>query len=159
GLEDLTVSDNGVKQKLNSFRLVRGSEAITASGTATKLDPLRQVRLVTLTFEAMGEADQRKNARTAALDLIKSDAGPNVFYSVVAINTQLYVLQRFTKDKDLLAQAIESATGGLGAPRLGSDSDRIKQELRKNLNELNVNGANDERTLVEAAVQAAGQDV
>ena len=44
------------------------------SGT-TRLDPLRQVRLVTLAFEAMGEADQRKTARTAAVDLVKGEQG------------------------------------------------------------------------------------
>ena len=63
--EDVTVVDNGVKQELTSFRLVRGVEAITQSGAKTTLDPLRQLRLVTLAFDALGEADQRKTARTA----------------------------------------------------------------------------------------------
>src|SRR3954467_2575573 len=56
--EDLTVFDNGVKQKLTSFRLVSGAEAIGTNGAKTALDPFRQVRLVTLAFEAMNEADQ-----------------------------------------------------------------------------------------------------
>ena len=45
----------------------------------------------------MAEADQRKLARTAAIDLIKGDQGTNVYYAVVVINTQLYVLQQFTQ--------------------------------------------------------------
>src|SRR5256885_9092605 len=112
--EDLTVFDNNVKQTLTSFRLVSGAEAIGANGAKTALDPFRQVRLVTLAFEAMNEADQRKLARTAALDLIRGDQGANVFYCVVVINTQLRVLQQFTKDKAALTKAINLATGGLG---------------------------------------------
>jgi hypothetical protein len=46
--DQLTVVDNGAKQNLTSFRLVRGTEAISSNGATTKLDPLRQLRLVTL---------------------------------------------------------------------------------------------------------------
>ncbi len=110
---DITVTDNGVKQTLLSFRLVRGSEAVSATGASMPLDPLRQIRLVTLAFEPLAAPDQRKLARTAALDLIKGDQGTNVFYSVVVIDTRLLVLQHFTKDHDALAKAIERATEGV----------------------------------------------
>src|SRR5689334_23562259 len=70
--EDITVLDNGQKQEIRSFRLVRGAEAIPIKdGSMPKLDPLQQIRLVTLAFEPMSEADQRKTARTAAVDLVK----------------------------------------------------------------------------------------
>jgi len=85
--DEITVTDNGAKQSIISFRLVRGSEAISATGAATPLDPLRQVRLVTLAFEPLPAPDQRKLARTAALDLVKGDQGISVFYSVVVIDT------------------------------------------------------------------------
>ncbi len=80
---------------------------------------------MTLAFEAMAEADQRKLARTAAIDLIKGEQGTNVYYAVVVINTQLLVLQQFTNDKAALTKAIEHATGGLGGPGLASESDAI----------------------------------
>src|SRR5262249_7753554 len=64
--EDLNVLDNNVKQALTSFRLVSGAEAVATSGAHTSLDPLRQIRVVTLAFDAMPEVDQRKLARTAA---------------------------------------------------------------------------------------------
>ena len=95
--EDITVLDNDVKQTLTSFRLVSGSDAVASSGAHTSLDPLRQIRVVTLAFDSMPEVDQRKLARTAAIDLIKGDQGTNVYYAVVVINTQLYVLQQFTQ--------------------------------------------------------------
>jgi VWFA-related protein len=155
--EDLTVLDNGAKQTLSSFRLVSGAEAITSSGTKTALDPLRQVRLVTLAFEAMNEADQRKLARTAAIDLIKGDQGTNVFYSVVVINTQLLVLQPFTTDKAALTKAIEHATGGLGSPGMTSESDTILAQLKRNLG--GQNGADQDTNLLAAASQTASQPV
>jgi VWFA-related protein len=150
---DVTVIDNGVKQKITSFRLVHGAEAITQTGATTKLDPLRQIRLVTLAFEAISEADQRKMARTAALDLINGDQGTNVFYSVVMLNTRLLVLQPFTNDKDALAGAIERATTGLAMGKLISESDAIKDELRRTLGPQ----AGQDTNLIAAAGEAAGQ--
>src|SRR5690242_12461083 len=52
--EELTVSDNGAPQTLTNFRLVRGAEAVSQTGATTPLDPLRQLRLVTLAFEPLG---------------------------------------------------------------------------------------------------------
>jgi VWFA-related protein len=131
--EDLSVLDNGAKQEFTSFRLVQGAEALSQGGTVTRLDPLRQLRLVTLAFEALGEPDQRKRARAAALDLLNGQQGANVFYSVVEINTRLLVLQQFTSDKDALIKAVEQATAGLSAAHLLADSDRIKSDLRRYL--------------------------
>ena len=154
--EDLTVLDNGVKQELSSFRLVQGAEALSQGGAATKLDPLRQVRLVTLAFEAMGEPDQRRNARTAALDLIKGGQGVNVFYSVVVINTRLMVLQQFTDDKDALAKAINEATAGYAAARLLPESDRIKTDLRRYVNSQGLQPG-DQSNPVATATQTLAQ--
>ena len=111
--EEITVTDNGVKQTILSFRLVRGSEAISATGASYPLDPLRQIRLVTLAFEPLSAPDQRKLARSAALDLIKGDQGVNVFYSVVVIDTRLLVLQQFTKDHDALDQGHRAGHRGV----------------------------------------------
>jgi len=155
--EDLTVADNGAKQTLTSFRLVSGAEAISSTGTKTPLDPLRQVRLVTLAFEAMTEVDQRKLARSAAIDLIKGDQGANAFYAVVVINTQLYVLQQFTNDKAALTKAIERATGGISGSAFASESNAIQSELRRNLG--GQNGADQPGNLLSAASQTASQAV
>ncbi len=154
----ITVIDNGVKQNITSFRLVRGSDAVSAEGTTTKLDPLRQLRLVTLAFEALNEPDQRKTARTAALDLVKGEQGTNVYYSVVMINTRLLVLQPFTKDKTALNAAIEKATMGTSVTKLVSESDAIKAALRRNLNGATVAGDASPNTTLAAATQNASQN-
>ncbi len=157
--EDITVTDNGAKQALLSFRLVRGSEAVSATGATTPLDPLRQIRLVTLAFEPIAAPDQRKVARAAAIDLIKGDQGTNVYYSVVVIDTRLLVLQQFTKDHDALTTAINRATEGVSAPRLTSESDAIMAELKRNLGGATVNGADQDTNLLTSAAQTAAQPV
>jgi len=152
---DLAVSDNGVKQQPTSFRLVQGADAISQGGTTTKLDPLRQLRLVTMCFDALGDPTQRKTARTAAIDLVKGEQGSNVFYSVVVIDTRLLVLQQFTSDKDALTKAINDATSGYSAARLLPESNRIKSDLNRYLNGQTVNGAYQPGTTVTAATLTA----
>lgn len=156
--DQVTVVDNGAKQQLTSFRLVRGAEAISAGGATTKLDPLRQLRLVTLTFEALSDPTQRKSARTAAIDLVKGEQGTNVYYSVVVINTRLLVLQPFTKDKTALNAAIEHATMGVTVGKMASESDAIKAELRRNLNGATVAGDASPNGTLAAATQVADQN-
>ncbi len=156
--EDLTISDNGVPQTVSSFRLVRGTEAVSQTGATTPLDPLEQLRLVTLAFEPMGEVDQRRMARSAAIDLINGEQGTNVYYSVVTINTRLLVLQPFTKDKEALTRAIEHATSGSAAPKLMSESDTIQAELRMQLGGQTVAGADQPTTLLAAANQVVSQN-
>src|SRR5580692_2182453 len=46
--EEIAITDNGAKQSILSFRQVRGTEAVSATGASMPLDPLRQIRLVTL---------------------------------------------------------------------------------------------------------------
>ncbi len=147
--EDLSITDNGSRQSITSFRLVQGAEAISPTGAVTKLDPLRQVRLVTLAFEAMGEPDQRLTARKAAISLVNGDQGANVFYSVVMINTRLLLLQQFTTDKALLTAAIERATTGTSVTQLLPESDRIKSDLRRYLA-----GPTNQQGVLAAAVDA-----
>ena len=149
--EDLIITDNGAKQTITSFRLVRGSEAISQTGATTKLDPLRQLRLVTLAFENLGDASQRKTAREAAVDLIKGEQGTNVFYSVVALNSRLLVLQPFTADKALLTTAIEKATAGANGAKMASESDAIQAQLKQLVNANGVAGADQQANLIAAA--------
>src|SRR5271169_516532 len=58
--QDFEITDNGEKHVVKSFRLVSGAEAIAApagaggaAGQRTQLDPLRQIRLVTLIYQGL----------------------------------------------------------------------------------------------------------
>jgi VWFA-related protein len=155
--DDLAVTDNGAKEQPSSFRLVQGAEAITQGGTTTKLDPLRQLRLVTLAFESLGDPTQRKTARNGAVDLVKGEQGSNIFYSVVVIDTRLMVLQPFTSDKDALIKAINDATSGYAANKLLPESEKIKSDLKRYL--AGQNGADQQGNLLGAANQTASQPV
>jgi VWFA-related protein len=125
---DFQIEDNGVKQKVNSCRLVEGKEAIS-QGAHVPLDPLRQVRLVTLVFERL-DIEPRRRAKLAALDLLKGDQGTNVFYSVLTIDSRLYALQPFTNDRELLKKAVDKATGGQYNIYAG-ESTQVKAKLQQ----------------------------
>jgi VWFA-related protein len=127
--DDVVVLDNGVRQKITGFRLVEGQEAID-KGQKVALDPMRQLRLVTLCFERLDE-DPRRIARQGALDLIK-DPAPNVFYSVVTVDTQLFPLQQFTRDREALKTAIEKATSGKYAI-FATEAAQLKAALDKTI--------------------------
>ena len=76
--------------------------------------------------------EARRIARQAALDLVKGDQGQNVFYSVFAIQNQLYPLQAFTTNRDLLKQAIELATSGQFT-RYAAEAQKVRGLLRQQM--------------------------
>ncbi len=111
--EEIEIYEDGKKQELSSFRLISGTEAFAggADGEARQLDPLRQVRLVTLAFERLDQ-NGRRLARKAALDLVGNDQSSNVYYSVMRIDPSLKILQPFTTDRKAVQEAVKLATGG-----------------------------------------------
>jgi VWFA-related protein len=134
---DIEVSDDGAPQKLKSFRLVgsgdskdpalkarKPSEVIVGGG----LDPLRQIRLVTMVFQGLGTTG-RTLAKEAALELIKNESGPNLFFGVFAIDQRLSVLLQYTGDKEAVKKAINRATATDFA-LYTEESDRIATELK-----------------------------
>ncbi len=129
--EDFQIFDNGEPKKITSFRLVQGNEAVAAGGSRTQLDPLRQIRLVTLIIQCWNN-DAQRLARDAALDLVKSELPQNVYMAVMTIDHKLEVLQPFTNDRDLLRKAIERATRGQNTD-FSQDTDRVKKQLEETL--------------------------
>jgi VWFA-related protein len=109
---DFELTDNGERRTIKSLHLVEGTEAMESTdGTRKQLDPLRQIRLITLIFHGLDQ-NGRVLARQAALDLLKSELGQNVYMSVLAIDHTLEAIQRFTNDRALLKKAVERATSG-----------------------------------------------
>jgi VWFA-related protein len=128
--DDFQVIDNGQKRPVKSFRLVQGDEAVSSAGSRTPLDPLRQVRLLTLIFDGL-DNDGRRLSRDAGLSLLKTQLQPNVYISVMAIDHTLEAIQPFTNDRDLLKKAVERATGG--ATNFASDTARVRAQLEQML--------------------------
>ncbi len=123
---DFQVFDNGSQKSIKSFRLVQGTESISSSGAKSQLDPLRQIRLVTLIFHNLDQ-NGRLLCRDAALTLIKSELGQNVYMSVLSIGHSLQAIQPFTNDRELLKKAINRATGG--ANDFTQDSAQVVSQL------------------------------
>jgi VWFA-related protein len=132
------VTDNGEAVKITHFRLVDRTaeqaeavkQAAAPPGSApAKLDPLKQIRLVTLVFDHLG-IDGRNLSRQAALELIKGEPEPNVYYSVFIIDQAVNALQPFTNNRDLLKKAITHATAG-AFTEYASDSQHVHDELQR----------------------------
>jgi len=152
--QDFEITDNGERRAVKSFRLVQGAEAVAApagagAGQRTQLDPLRQIRLVTLIYQGL-DLTGRKLARDASLDLLKSGLPQNVYMAVMVIDHQLEAIQRFTNDRELLKKAVLRATGGDNTNFVG-DTERVQAELQQILGpnpggqslQQQVNGAQD----------------
>lgn len=127
---DFEILDNGQKRAIKSFRLVQGNEAVSSAGEKTPLDPMRQVRLLTLIFDGL-DNDGRRLSRDAGVSLLKNELQPNVYISVMAIDHTLEAIQPFTNDRDLLKKAIERATGG--SSNFASDTARVRAQLQQML--------------------------
>ena len=130
---DFTVVDNGQARPVKSFRLVEGTEEVNASGGRTQLDPLRQLRLITLVFQG-GDQNAKKLARDAALELIKSELAQNVYISVMAIDHKLQAIQPFTNDRALLRKAIARATASVND--YTADTMQVRKDLEQMLGPL-----------------------
>jgi len=125
---DFTVTDGGQTRPIKSFRIVEGTEAVTASGGRAQLDPLRQLRLITLVFQG-GDQNAKKLARDAALELIKQELAQNVYLSVMAIDHRLQAIQPFTNDRQLLRKAIARATASVND--YTSDTAQVRKDLEQ----------------------------
>jgi VWFA-related protein len=147
---DFTVIDDGKPRPIKSFRVVEGTEAISTSGGRTELDPLRQLRLITLVFQG-GDQNAKKLARDAALELIKDELAQNVYMSVMAIDHRLQALQPFTNDRQLLRKAIARATASVND--YTADTIQVRHNLEQMLGP--VQGGDTSATGRANAVSAA----
>ncbi len=110
--DEIEILEDGVPQQIRSLRLIEGPEAVLENRQRVTLDPLRQLRLVSLVFERLGPNAMRLS-RDAANHLVSKETDPNVFFAVFRVDPALRVLQGFTRDKGLLKKAIERATSGV----------------------------------------------
>lgn len=110
--DEIEIFEDGQRQQLRSLRLIEGPQAVLENQQRVTLDPLRQLRLVSLVFERLGPEAMRLS-RDAANHLVAKETDPNVYFAVFRVDPALRVLQGFTRDKGLLKKAIERATSGV----------------------------------------------
>jgi VWFA-related protein len=136
--DDFQVFDNGEQKKIVAFRLVQGGEAVIEGGARTQLDPLRQIRLVTMIFQC-GSNDARRLAHDAAMGLVKGELGQNVYMAVMTIDRKLEVIQSFTNDPALLRKAIDRANRSENTD-FSADTAMVQKQLEQMVGP-NTNGA------------------
>jgi len=152
-----TVLDEGTARQISSFRLVRGTEAVSSSGSgsattaAQKLDPIRQIRLVSMIFDRLDQGE-RTFTRRAAVDLMNVELPQNVYVAVFALGNELQAIQGFTNKRDLLVQAIEKATSKPSS-QFSADSQQLRQEAEK---VLGPNQAGSQDTLTRLGQMSTG---
>ena len=129
--DDFQVLDNGEPKKVSAFRLVQGGEAIASGGNRSQLDPLQQVRLVTMIFQCWS-ADARRLARDAASGLLKGELPQNVYVAIMTIDHKIEVIQPFTNDPALIKKGVDRATGSESAD-FSADTARVQKELEQML--------------------------
>jgi VWFA-related protein len=139
--EDISLTDNGIKQQVRGFRLV--DRAATPGSAAPRTS---EPQLVTIVIESL-DAEARRQAKVAALELLKTAPVDSMYIGVVGINQQLSLLQPFTTDRELLKTAIDMATSGQPLQWVERSS-----RMKAKLNAAAVSGAAGERKLAEVTL-------
>jgi VWFA-related protein len=126
-----TLTDEGEPRQITSFRLVRGTESVSQAGVTTKLDALRQIRLISLIFDRMDQGE-RAATRQAALEFLKTEFPPNVYMGVFTLGNELQGIQGFTNQRNLLIAAVNKATSRPSSA-FASDSQQMRLDLEQSL--------------------------
>ena len=108
--DDFEIYEDGVKQKILSFRFEANDAAATANGASAPAGSAQTFNLVSLVFDAQTTRDGAQRARKAALDFIDTGMQPNDYVAVFGIDLGLLLLAPYTNDKALLRQAVEAFT-------------------------------------------------
>jgi VWFA-related protein len=153
--EEVQVFEDGVRQKINAFRDVQGSEqlqneltqakdissnAVAKNPASATSSQLKQINFVSVVFAQIAPLNL-EFAREAVQDFLKSDTFPNTYITVYRLDGGLKMVQSYTSDKLLLTKAVDAVTKGL---RLNNGG--------LGLNATVVSGAN-------ATIQAAAANI
>jgi VWFA-related protein len=114
--EEIHVSEDGFEQKLTSFRVVEGKTAESLSAPKSSsgngslsLDPMREVRLVTLVFEGLDQEGKRF-FRQALKDILDMTPEQNLYFSILTIDQKLHCIQPFTADHSALLKSVDRSS-------------------------------------------------
>jgi VWFA-related protein len=134
--EEIHVLEDGVEQKVTSFHLVEGKPAElsgpakTPADTASpSLDPMREVRLVTLVFEGLDQEGKRF-FRQALKDILDMAPEQNLYFSIVTVDHGLQVLQALTSNHAALLKSMDRSMMW-SFTQYENQSTEVKQELQQ----------------------------
>ena len=134
--EEIHVLEDGVEQKVTSFHLVEGKSAELsraakppADSGSPSLDPMREVRLVTLVFEGLDQEGKRF-FRQALKDILDMAPERNLYFSIVTVDHGLQVLQPLTSDHAALLKSMDRSMMW-SFTQYENQSTEVKQELQQ----------------------------
>ena len=135
--EEIHVYEDGVDQNLKWFRLVQGNplrDSNTANAAVQpigrlQLDPMREVRLVTLVFENL-DAEGKQFFRGAVKDILEMAPEQNLYFSVMTIDQKLHVIQPFTNDHSALLKSLDKAKMW-SFTQYSNETAQVKSELKQ----------------------------
>ena len=136
--EEVHVFEDGVEQHVDSFKFIKGDEASPAAPSATPtatgnipIDPMRELRFVTLVFEGLDQHGKRF-AKQALQDMLNVAPEQNLYFSIMVIDQKLNMIQPFTNDHQKLLQAADKIMTWDTLQYMGSSA-TIKEQLRLTL--------------------------
>ena len=135
--EEIRISEDGVEQKLTSFRLLDGKTVRSLDATKSAesgpvpLDPTREVRLVTLVFENL-DIDGKRFFRQAVKDILDMSPEPNLYFSVLTVDHKLQCIQPFTADHAALLKSLDKSSMW-SFIQYTNQSAEVKSELKQTL--------------------------
>src|SRR4029079_4314828 len=139
--EDFEVYEDGVKQKVISFRFEStglGAQQVAKPAVGVPGTPIapQTGNRGSLVFDAQAARGGAWLAPQAALDYIESGMGPNDLVGVFGIDLGLMVLAPFTQDKATIKHAVQTFTSH-DAKKYGY----LAQEVRSALERLMIAGS------------------
>jgi VWFA-related protein len=131
--EEIEVYEDGVKQTLDSVRLISlETEKKGASKNGESRPPvptsLQEINLVTLVFDHF-DAIHTQSARSVASNYLDKTLNDHMFVRVMVAGSRLYVIEQFTNDRKKLERAIANATVTTEKSHVEA-SDRITNSLK-----------------------------
>lgn len=136
--EEIHVFEDGVEQKVTSFHLVEGKPAESSGAASTPaesgapaLDPMREVRLVTLVFEGLDQEGKRF-FRQSLKDILDMSPEQNLYFSIITVDHGLQVLQPLTSDHARLLKSMDKSMTW-SFIQYENQSTEVKQELQQTL--------------------------
>jgi VWFA-related protein len=130
--EEVHISEDGVEQKLTLFQHVEGNapKPVAAPQTGSlPLDPIREIRLVTLVFEGLDQ-ESKRFFRQALKDILDMTPEQNLYFSVLTVDQRLHVVQPFTADHSALLKSVDKSAMW-SFIQYSNNSTQVKSELKQ----------------------------
>lgn len=162
--DEIHITEDGKDVPLTSFRMVEGKSAmaLNSNGTpsnagALPLDPMREIRLITLVFEGL-DNDGKRFFRQAVKDLLDMSPEQNLYFSVATIDQKLNLLQPFTNNHEELLKTLDRAATW-SYIQYSNQSAEVKTQLQQTVNNgpQNIQAVSGGSAPNQSALQSAVQ--